>query len=44
MLENEKYLVYEYDNLMMTPLHWSSLRGYKEITLKLLKYGADPDS
>jgi ankyrin repeat protein len=44
MLEANKYLVYEYDHLLMTTLHWCAMRGLETTAKILLKYGADPDS
>lgn len=44
MLEINKYLVYEYDHLLMTSLHWCAMRGLESTAKILLKYGADPDS
>ncbi|CAD8074387.1 unnamed protein product [Paramecium primaurelia] len=43
-LDNNKYLVYEYDHLLMTTLHWCAMRGLESTAKILLKYGADPDS
>ncbi|CAD8190956.1 unnamed protein product [Paramecium octaurelia] len=43
-LDDNKYLVYEYDHLLMTTLHWCAMRGLESTAKILLKYGADPDS
>ncbi|CAD8202988.1 unnamed protein product [Paramecium pentaurelia] len=44
LLDDNKYLVYEYDHLLMTTLHWCAMRGLESTAKILLKYGADPDS
>lgn len=44
LLEANKYLVYEYDHLFMTTLHWCAIRGLFQTAHILLKYGADPDA
>lgn len=44
MLDQNKYFVYEYDNLFMTTLHWCAIRGLIITAVKLLKHGADPDA
>lgn len=44
MLEKNKYLVYEFDHLVMTTLHWAAIRGSLPVAQKLLQFGADPDA
>lgn len=43
-LSSHRYLVYEFDALMMTGLHWACKRGLTEVAQKLLYRGADPDA
>ena len=44
VLNIHKYLVYEFDLLMMTGLHWACKRGHLDIANKILYKGADPDA
>lgn len=41
LLASNKYLVYDYDYVYMTALHWAAKRNEYEIAEKLITYGAD---
>jgi len=44
ILQISKYYVYEFDPVKQTALHWAVKRGFQDIVVLLLSYGADPDS
>lgn len=41
---NSKYLVYDFDHLYQTALHWAVKKDYEEITRILIENGADVDA
>ncbi|EGR33296.1 hypothetical protein IMG5_056750 [Ichthyophthirius multifiliis] len=43
-LNDNKYLVYSYDYVYLTALHWAAKRGNSQISEVLIKYGADVNS
>ena len=42
-LNNNKYLVYDFDNCFMTGLHWACRRNHPGLVKLLLEKGADPN-
>jgi len=44
MLREDKYLVYAFDPIRQTALHWAAKRGYLDICRRLIEYGADFDA
>ena len=36
MLKNNKYLVYDFNNLKQSALHCAAIRGHKEISMMIL--------
>jgi len=43
-LKKDRYLVYAYDHVNRTALHWAARRGHVKIAELLLKNGADPNA
>lgn len=44
LLKKTPYLVYDYDNALMTGLHWAAKRGKFSIVKILLSYNSDVDA
>eukprot|EP00825_Cyclidium_porcatum_P051540 TRINITY_DN9516_c0_g1_i2.p1 TRINITY_DN9516_c0_g1~~TRINITY_DN9516_c0_g1_i2.p1 ORF type:complete len:377 (+),score=58.27 TRINITY_DN9516_c0_g1_i2:753-1883(+) len=44
LLKQNEYLVFDFDNIFMTSLHWASKRGHANIVQLLMEYGADVDA
>lgn len=40
MLKKDKYLVYEFDHVGETPLHWAAKRNRVEVVKLLISYGS----
>ncbi|KAL4454034.1 hypothetical protein ABPG73_009833 [Tetrahymena malaccensis] len=43
-LMKDKYLVYQFDNTLQTPLHWAAKRGFLQIAEMLISKNCDIDS
>ena len=43
LLQQNRYLVHDFDNCFMTGLHWACRRNHHEIVKLLLEKGADPN-
>lgn len=41
MLKNNKYFVYDFDDINQTALHWAAKRNYKNVVDILIEYGAN---
>lgn len=44
MLKANRYLVFDFDSVKQTPLHWAVKRGYAEVVEALLRAGAKLDA
>ena len=44
IIETHKYLVFDFDNFYLTPLHWAVKKNFYEFIPKLLSYGSLVDS
>jgi len=44
LVQKTKYLVYDFDQVHQTALHWAAKKDFADIAQLLLEYGADVDA
>lgn len=44
LLKQNRFLIFDFDNIFMTGLHWAAKRDHPKIVQVLIDYGADVDA
>jgi ankyrin repeat protein len=43
LISKNRFLLYDFDHALLTPLHWACKRGYFQLAKIFIQHGADPN-